>query len=378
MLNSTLLLLALLLTSCSPTGTGSDGKTGQPPIDDPKKCSPLALDTCQTNPSCFWDGTLCESKINASQCSDLDGHQAQCNAFKTKKCIAKPSGKCTEDTTTPTPPTPTPPANCGAAGSGKWDFGTRGVGSLNDESAPFIIGHPTGSCSFMPNEQNIIADKIFNKSTGTGAQKIAIFTMGAPGCGKSSSLDVVIQGLGFTRANFVNVDPDAARARIRAFKDATKIPSTLCPGKMRSYADAVSWCLNNGRDIRDRLLTNVINQNKSYILDTPCLDTNYCKLQMQSAKTAGFTVYLVAVWAQSQTCTDRAMDRAYETGRYTRAVFITQAYDQINTDKEFKNLAALADKSFVFDNDGLAPQKVFESGVLACTPTYPACIYYAP
>lgn len=278
----------------------------------------------------------------------------------------------------PLPPPPITSVNCGSPGSGPWEYGSKTVGALPNQSAPFIVGMPAASCSFLPNEQNAIQQKIVNQATGTPGQRIAIFTMGAPGCGKSSSLQAVTTSLGLSKSQFVNIDPDDARGEIQAFKNATNIPSTACPGKKRAYENAVAWCLERGRDMRDALLPLVITQNKSYIFDSPCEVASYCSGLMQQARNAGFTVYLVAVYARKQTCKDRALSRAFDTGRYTPPTFISQTWQSIDTAKAFKNLALVADKSFVFDNDGATAQKIYESGALTCSLAQPACAYFAP
>lgn len=269
------------------------------------------------------------------------------------------------------------PAPAPEKSSPPWDYGDRGVGSLSDETKPFIVGKPSHSCEFKKGEQAQIEEAIVRRATKLQRNKIAIFTMGAPGCGKSSSLDAVLKEIGMTKENFVVIDPDDARSQVSAFIDATHIPNRVHEGKMRAYADATLWCIERGRSIRDGLLSNVLRDQKNYIFDTPCSDNHYCQSQMRAAKNAGYTNYLLAVWAQEKTCIDRGLERASETGRYTSPNYISTTFTSIERDKAFKRLASTADRSFIFDNDGASPKKVYDSSSTPCTQS-PACIYFSP
>ncbi len=270
-------------------------------------------------------------------------------------------------------------ATIDCAGAGNWEFGTKSTGTMVDTASPFIDEAVPGSCSFNAGEKDLIVNTTINNATGTPGQRIAIFTLGAPGCGKSSAIDIVLNELGYTKNQFVYIDPDDGRARMSAFQAATRIPSTVCPTKFRAYASATSWCLNAGRAIRDALLNRVHAENRSYIFDTPCTDSNYCSHKIRDAHQRGFTVYVVAVWAQAQTCAARGLSRAFSTGRYAAPNFITQAHGTIQNARPFNNLATLARDAFIFDNDQPnITKKTFQKQRGHCDVNERSCIYYAP
>lgn len=263
-------------------------------------------------------------------------------------------------------------------GTGQWEFGNKSVGRLEDEAAPFIFGRPRDRCSFNAGEKdNIVNNTIYN-ATGTRHKLIAVFTMGAPGCGKSTALDEALKQIGLLRNQFIIIDPDDARAQMTAFQKATRIPSQACPTKFRAYASATDWCLDGGRKIRDALIEEALKRRKSFILDTPCTNSTYCSAKMTEAKNAGFSVYLVGVWAEKQVCVDRGLTRAFSTGRYIGQNFVETVYESIERDKQFDKLATIAHDAFIFDsNANNYTRMVFQkSRIHACPRHEPACMYF--
>lgn len=271
--------------------------------------------------------------------------------------------------------------DCG--GASPWEFGTKTVGELDDQSSPFIKGQPPGRCDFREGEKEQIVANLLAKATDTLEERIAVFTMGGSGCGKSSSLNKTIEQLGFSPEQFVVIDPDDIRTHIKAYKKATRIPSKVCKNKFRAYAEATPWCRESAVAIRVSLFDNVIEQKKSFIFDYICGYQGACTSEMQKAKDEGFTVYLVGVWASPEKCVERSLGRALETGRLSPAVFVERIHEGIKNAKAFTELAKIATDSggdaYIYDNDGKSTRLVFQkSSDTECDPTEKSCWYFSP
>lgn len=267
------------------------------------------------------------------------------------------------------------------SGKGLWEFGDKfRLGSLADESTPFIVGSPAGNCHFEPNEQKEIVENMLQGTTKS-ANPTAIFTIGGPGCGKSSSLDKTIEKLGLKKSEFLKIDPDDLRTKVKAFKDATNIKSQLCPGKKRAYAGATLWCLDHGRDLKFDLLFEAWAKKLNFIFDSACEDSHHCEDLIKKAAQAGFTIYITAVWASLKKCQERAMERAFMNGRYAAPSYITKAHNMVGQQKGLLRLIKRAEntggRAFVYDNDGAEVQLIFEGNdPSACPKEQPACSYF--
>lgn len=267
-------------------------------------------------------------------------------------------------------------------GPGKWEFGTKTVGPLEDPKYPFIEGRVPGQCSLNEAEIALMKEKLFVPVPNVAAaqQKIAIFTMAAPGCGKSSSLDKLLELLNIQKTNIVLIDPDDLRSMLSDFKAVTNIPSEICPGKFRAYADAVKFCLSAGRDARNILLREALISQKHFIFDSPCSDANFCVQQMQEAARNGFRVYALGVYSPVDSCVLRAQQRALYTGRYTEEQFVRNIHREI--EGKFMLLANAAIKSggsaYIFDNSHEEPKLIFEKKQEndTCDKSQAACVYF--
>lgn len=272
-------------------------------------------------------------------------------------------------------------ANVDCSGKRDWEFGDKmRLGSLADESVPFIQGNPAGSCLFEPGEQEEIIKKLL-KGLNRNAKPVAIFTIGGPGCGKSSSVNKTIDQLGLEKTEFLNIDPDALRGEVKAFQKAIDIKSRLCPGKKRAYAGATEWCLGLGRALKDDLLIQAREKKLNFIFDSACDNPEYCADLIQEAAHADFRVYVIAVWASKNKCLERATERAFLIGRYAEPSYIVNTHNSIG---QQKGLVALIDeakasggRAFIYDSDDKEAKLVFEGTEhQACPKEQPACSYF--
>jgi predicted ABC-type ATPase len=266
-------------------------------------------------------------------------------------------------------------------GEGKYEFGNKSSGRLGDETSPFIRGNPEGTCDVSSKEVNNIVNDIWKNASGTGNASIAIFSMGAPGCGKSSSMASVINGLGFSKNQFVNIDPDDIRARMKPFRDALSVPSTLCPQKKRAFTGATGWCKGPSGKITGKLLSRALEEGKSFILDGTCSNKGYCRKIMEQAKNAGFSVHLVAVYANKKVCTERATGRALHNGRWASPQYVAEVFDKLRSSQGFKELSEIAAESggdaWIFDNSGNEVRKIFQKkSQCNATESRTACGFY--
>lgn len=266
-------------------------------------------------------------------------------------------------------------------GSGDWGFGTNAPGRVDDEKAPFILGNPPGTCALKPGEKEKIVKGVLAESSGTAEKKIAVFLMGAPGCGKSSSLARVLNQLGHQKEEFVNIDVDDIRSKIADFHDNLTIPSKLCPGKLRAYTGLMAWCKSAGAEVRNAIFKKVLDEKRSFIFDGTCRSPDFCKRAIDDSINAGFTPYLVAVWAKGKTCADRSIGRASQTGRRVGPSVALTAHKGIHDDDVFNTLADIVieagGEAWIFNNEGQTPVQAFHrSGTQCVGINKEACEYY--
>ena len=58
------------------------------------------------------------------------------------------------------------------------------------------------------------------KNIQTTTQPLAIFMMGIPASGKSSSIEVVLEDLSLTREDFIHIDPDIFMTSMRGYDNS--------------------------------------------------------------------------------------------------------------------------------------------------------------
>jgi len=265
------------------------------------------------------------------------------------------------------------------AGDGPYEFGTKHPGKADDEAAPFIKATPPGSCQLKADEKNKIINELL-KAQGTAGQAIAVLTMGAMGCGKSSSLATVLKDLGYEKKQFINIDVDDIKAQMTPFKAAINIVSKACPGKLRAYTGVTGWCAKEGSEIRETVLNKALQDKRSFILDGTCRFPKYCQSVIEKARHAGFVVYVVAVYADVDTCIERAKQRSFHTGRWTGANLVRTTHEALSTNDVFNKLAMLAVASggnaWIFDNSNDAPIQAFKKVSECKAELQDACEYY--
>lgn len=266
-------------------------------------------------------------------------------------------------------------------GEGAWEWGTKAPGPKEDPKAPFITDEIEGDC-VATIEDRQAAHNTVDSVPKTG-KKIALFSMGVPGAGKSSSLRQILAGLNLNDSNFVNIDADAIRALITTYRDKLKIPSTVCTNKFRSYIKAATWCYNAGWDLVYMIHDKALDSEKDFIHDSPCRDWNYCKEKMQQAFNKGYKVYLYGVYIPIDNAKNRAVYRAFHEGRWVDPNLSEKYYNDINEAKAFDLLAQIALQSggeaFIFDNaiSGRLPILVYKkSAKETCGTKGPATEYF--
>lgn len=243
------------------------------------------------------------------------------------------------------------------AGIGKWEYGSKGIGPEQEYQHPFIEGQIPGYCSQASSQLIRAIKQALNRNVPDSTNKIAIFTMGAPGSGKSTSLAHLLKILHLASSDLVAINIDELRSRLPDYIAKTTIPSVACPGKFRAFAQAPLWCMQSAANIRINIWNDVMQGEKSFIYDSTCGSSGNCAKLMHEAQARGFKVYLLAVYASEQECLNRAHNRALLTGIYLPEWVIIDSYKNIKGN--FGNLANLAiesgGKAFIYDNRGERP-----------------------
>lgn len=272
-------------------------------------------------------------------------------------------------------------ATLDCSGSGKWEYGSKTLGPVDDPKHPFISGPVPGTCASPRPELIQKIKKKLTESVPQSANKVAIFTMGPPGAGKSTAINRVLGDLRIADADIIKINPDDLRSKLPDYITKTTLASPVCPSKYRAYAEAAGWCLAQGREIRSKILPSILRGGKSFLYDSHCADWQYCQRLIHSAQKKGFKTYLIGVYAPLATCQARSDSRALQTGRYVPHSIISKAYNDIKGNFKTVADAAIKDggRAYIFDNSGTEPSLSFtinKSSDVCDTTAEPSCSYF--
>jgi predicted ABC-type ATPase len=168
-----------------------------------------------------------------------------------------------------------------------------------------------------------------------GEGKVAYFTMGGPGSGKSASLRNV------DTTKFVKVDPDAIKEKIPEYKIATA-------DRGASYSQASPMVHEESSDIAKRTFLTALSQGKHVLVDGTGVRADSLVSKMDVAKAAGYHVHLAFSHLDDVNEAQRRIDaRADKTGRRVPRDYTETAYRAIP--RNFAEIAKHADSFEVHD-----------------------------
>jgi len=164
-------------------------------------------------------------------------------------------------------------------------------------------------------------------------QKMAIFTMGGPGSGKSSILEKI------DKSRFVKVDPDDVRVKLPEYQKATS------GGKV--FRGAAAMTHEEASDIAKHIIERAIAENKHIIIDGTGKTASSMIAKMKRLKDEGYHVHLMFAHAPVDEGLQRVAKRGQETGRFVPEQLVKDAYATIP--KNFAAISKAADSWQVFD-----------------------------
>lgn len=225
-----------------------------------------------------------------------------------------------------------------------------------------------------------------------------VMLMGAPGAGKSTSLEKVFPQISERKkSDFVTVDPDALRVRYsRAYRDLLSgtVAATYHPDMREhsGYMEGVDWlvmgyaprsgprrlaaymgairdtdCLEVGRRFTRlrSFLRDILEARYNLVLDTTCSDFSSCQKVAEYALAQNYKVTFVVVTTQLPKMLARARVRAFTTGRWIDGDDLKEMHD--NIEESLPELRAFVRghphvRAVMVENSGPAPKIVQKLG----------------
>ena len=212
--------------------------------------------------------------------------------------------------------------------------------------------HPWEGGQANEERRRTVQDPIIRKALdgvsqpAPGEQKMAVFTMGGPGSGKSSmtkSLDP---------KKFVHVDPDDVREQLPEYQKLTK------GDVVYKYASSMSH--PEASDIAARITDEAVKQGKHVIIDGTGSNAASMMAKMDELKKAGYHIHLAYAHLGVEEGLKRIDSRAEETGRWVPTDWARDAYNKIP--RNFQEVAKHADTYAVHDTTTRASPVVWKKG----------------
>jgi len=169
-----------------------------------------------------------------------------------------------------------------------------------------------------------------------GAPKVAYFTMGPPGSGKSAGLRNI------DASKFVKVDPDGIKEQLPEYKAATE-------DRANTFRGAAAMVHEEASDVAKRVMHEAMAQGKHILVDGTGVNVASMAKKMEEARAAGYHVHLAySHLGDEQEGARRIAARADKTGRTVPADFVHKAYQEVP--KNFAEVAKHADTFEVHDS----------------------------
>jgi predicted ABC-type ATPase len=202
-------------------------------------------------------------------------------------------------------------------------------------------------------ERKVLHDQIRGEffdavpSVESGAQPIAILTMGGPASGKSSAVGNV------DKAKFVVCNPDEVRERLPEYQDAIDVNGTYGA----SAKNAATMTQGEASFITRQIRRDAIDQRKNVLIDGSGKDAGEYETLIRDLKAKGYYVKLVATDLDADEAAERAKWRAEETGRWVPREYSDKVYDVVP--KNFMQISRLADDSGLYSTYSFPPTRVW-------------------
>lgn len=174
------------------------------------------------------------------------------------------------------------------------------------------------------------------QAPGLGEPKVAYFTMGGPGSGKSASLRNV------DTSKYVKVDPDAIKEKLPEYQQAIA-------DRNATYSHAAAMVHEEASDVAKRIYLESLAAGKHVLVDGTGVSAESLARKMDVAKAAGYHVHLAFTHLDDVNEAQRRIDsRADATGRTVPREYVEKAYKAIP--RNFANIAKHADSFEVHDS----------------------------
>jgi predicted ABC-type ATPase len=190
-----------------------------------------------------------------------------------------------------------------------------------------------------------IMDKFLNGPQPVPADQkpTAILMMGGPGSGKSSTT----RGMDFS--DFVSVDPDAIKAEIPEYQEATRTGSYADSDGPRAL-NAAFMAHEESSDVADQIGQQAVANRQNVLFDGTGKSRDKMIERVQMLKEQGYNVQLIMPHIPVQEGKKRAAERAKSSGRWVPMSVLDDAYSKIPAN--FMAIAPMVDSASLYDNNG--------------------------
>lgn len=252
---------------------------------------------------------------------------------------------------------------------GRWNYGTKQVGSVTDFDSPFIQGKPPGTCSLSSGDWNAVVAAFLTpvQPAPISQKKTAIFVVGLPLSGKTTAVEFYLHSLNQKHSEFVIINIDQIQTFLTSYKQFNEMPNPKHKGNFRAYSEIDEWCLEVSEriahgDDSNSLFSRAVNEGKNIIYYSSCLQPHKCQnlLRQLMGKTLQneYNNHLIGTWSRLPVLYERALERALAEGRWMDRDTINSLHYHVNRQRMFQLLEDFARVTSIYDNSLPNPIKI--------------------